>query len=411
MLKRKLFQINDSTISKKVKSPWTKKEGELLIGNFRNSESEVVTKTKIAAFDLDHTLTKTKGKHVFHKNADDWEFLYSNVPFKLKKLVEEGHEIVLFSNQTGLEKDGKETSKMKVFKDKVEKVAMALGVDFVIFASLGYGKYRKPLPGMFYEYQELFYNNPEPVDTTNSFFVGDAAGRSYGEIKGKAKKDFSDTDLKFALNLNMCFKTPEQFFLNKNFGKDTIVKEIFDFDPKQLVLDEKPLFLPSNTPLFSDQDILELVIFTGFPGSGKSNFFKKYFESRGYFHCNQDELKSKSKCLQECKRVLSLKQSCVVDNTNPEESTRKQYISIAKVLDIPVRCFYFNSSMELSQHNNIFRSINLNTPRVPTMVYHVFKNKFKEPTLDEGYQEIKVINFLPEFENDDLKKNWLLYHL
>ncbi|KAJ3379985.1 hypothetical protein HDU92_006255 [Lobulomyces angularis] len=192
---QKLFQINDSTISKKVKSPWTKKEGELLIGNFRNSESEVVTKTKIAAFDLDHTLTKTKGKHVFHKNADDWEFLYSNVPFKLKKLVEEGHEIVLFSNQTGLEKDGKETSKMKVFKDKVEKVAMALGVDFVIFASLGYGKYRKPLPGMFYEYQELFHNNPEPVDTTNSFFVGDAAGRSYGEIKGKAKKDFSDTDL------------------------------------------------------------------------------------------------------------------------------------------------------------------------------------------------------------------------
>lgn len=46
-----------------------------------------------------------------------------------------------------------------------------------------------------------------------SFYCGDAAGRP---AKGKRKKDFSDTDRKFAINIGIKFYTPEMYFLGEN---------------------------------------------------------------------------------------------------------------------------------------------------------------------------------------------------
>lgn len=44
----------------------------------------------------------------------------------------------------------------------------------------------------------------------NSFYCGDAAGR---KATAGRKKDFTDSDLKFALNVGIEFKTPENLFL------------------------------------------------------------------------------------------------------------------------------------------------------------------------------------------------------
>lgn len=63
-------------------------------------------------------------------------------------------------------------------------------------------------------------NGGKKVDMGTSFYCGDAAGR-----KGPVK-DFTDSDLKFALNLKLKFYTPDQLFLDK---KENI--EVSGFNP------------------------------------------------------------------------------------------------------------------------------------------------------------------------------------
>ena len=50
---------------------------------------------------------------------------------------------------------------------------------------------------------------------SDSFYVGDAAGRSYSD----GKMDHSDADLLFAKELACPFFTPEQFFAKHSFFK------------------------------------------------------------------------------------------------------------------------------------------------------------------------------------------------
>ena len=48
------------------------------------------------------------------------------------------------------------------------------------------------------------------IEKVKSFYCGDAAGRKDGK-----HKDFSDSDLKFALNVGLEFLTPENLFLGE----------------------------------------------------------------------------------------------------------------------------------------------------------------------------------------------------
>jgi DNA 3'-phosphatase len=63
-------------------------------------------------------------------------------------------------------------------------------------------EYRKPKTGMFKICKEEIYGYKK-VDTRDSFFCGDAAGRL---------SDFADSDLKFAIGNSLNFVTPEMFF-------------------------------------------------------------------------------------------------------------------------------------------------------------------------------------------------------
>ena len=58
--------------------------------------------SKVAAFDMDWTLVRTKSGNTFPNNINDWDWWHSSVRPRLHKLVEEGFRIVVFTNQGGV---------------------------------------------------------------------------------------------------------------------------------------------------------------------------------------------------------------------------------------------------------------------------------------------------------------------
>lgn len=101
----------------------------------------------------------------------------------------------------------------------------------------------------------------------------------------------------------------------------------------------------------------------------------------------------------------------ITDNTNPEISTRALYVDLAKKAGVPVRCFYFMADEHLAEHNNYYRAIFGNNESdakrelLGKIAFRTFKSKLQPPTMAEGFDELKQINFV--FEGDEeARKNW-----
>ncbi|RDX92885.1 Polynucleotide 3'-phosphatase ZDP, partial [Mucuna pruriens] len=164
--------------------------------------------SKIAAFDFDGCLAKTAVNIV---GADAWSLMYSSIPDKLQRLYNDGYKLVIFTNESNIErwKNKRQVavdSKIGRLNNFIEKVKVPVQV----FIACGLGKsskadnkeddpFRKPKPGMWH-LMEQHFNSGIAIDMDQSFYVGDAAGR---------ESDHSDADIKFAEAIGLKFYVPE----------------------------------------------------------------------------------------------------------------------------------------------------------------------------------------------------------
>ncbi|KAL3494656.1 polynucleotide kinase 3 phosphatase-domain-containing protein [Aspergillus germanicus] len=355
-------------------------------------------KPKIAAFDFDSTLVSTASGNKFPKNADDWKWWNPSVPSKLQSLHSDGYHVAIISNQKAVslkkEKNGADMKSLANFKGRVTNVMKQLEIPTSVYAATEDDEFRKPRAGMWRELLDDYDFDVTGVDFSASIFVGDAAGRP---------NDHSSVDRGFAVNAGLPFKTPEEFFLDA--PPEPVVES---FDPSQYI---QPADSPDDvSPPFSRNSPLELVIFCGSPGAGKSTFYWNYLEPLGYERVNQDILKSRPKCIKVAKEHLAAKRSVVVDNTNADQETRALWLDVAKEFKVPIRCVYFSATPAICKHNNAVRAANktLNPESrtsLPGIAFGDFAKRFKQPTLSEGFQDIIRVDF--RFKGDDeAKKLW-----
>jgi bifunctional polynucleotide phosphatase/kinase len=132
----------------------------------------------------------------------------------------------------------------------------------------------------------------------------------------------------------------------------------------------------------------------------------------GYSHINRDRLKTWQKCVQEANKLLKSGKSVVIDNTNPDRESRQRYLNLAKECGVICRCFIMNCDYEQALHNNRFREL-LGTDQehkdVNTMIINMYRSKFEEVKIEEGYEEIIKVNFIPKFDNDQKKHLYGMY--
>ena len=286
------------------------------------------------------------------------------------------------------------------------------------FLTIQKDHWRKPNTSM-WDYFELKYNNNIKIDYKLSFYCGDAAGRPKGWKDKTTKKDFSCSDRKFAANIGIPFHTPDSYFLGE---KENKTWKWLSLNPKEWIekkennedrLKDKKSWFHGKLPI-ENNNKLDMVLMRGPPGCGKSTFAKKYLISQGYEWINRDTLKTKKKCIDAAKHALKKKISVVIDNTNPDYTAREPYIKVGKDCGANIRLFNMNTEREVAEHMNLVRErmSKGKTKRIPGMVYNIFYKKVREddpPDLDEGFDEIVDIDFIPDFKDDQHRKLWLQF--
>jgi len=365
--------------------------------------------SKIAGFDIDGTVINTKsGKNFATDDLTDWKLWSKNEKEKFEKLVSEGYRIVFFTNQEGISKGKVNKNKWtKKIVNVVKELNLAGKVTVLASLTKRGNDYRKPHTGMWH-FLSKYLNEGNPISPSDSFYVGDAAGRPK---RGAVKKDFSCSDYKFALNVGFGrFMTPEQVYYDSKKPSDlaSLKSSNMGFQPKKHwnAYFDWPLNKVSPTM----NEILEscsankkeIIVMVGSPASGKSSFTSQILASAAdYVRVNQDTLKTLAKCIKVTKEIISDGKSVIIDNTNRDVKTRKEFIDIAKENRIPCRCLWVKTTKQESFHLNALRgAVGINDDGdekrgVPDMVIHSFYKNMVEPKVTEGFDEVLEMPFAP----------------
>tara|TARA_X000000368_G_C23003548_1_gene700056 strand:- start:357 stop:1217 length:861 start_codon:yes stop_codon:yes gene_type:complete len=283
----------------------------------------------MAIFDYDWTLVRPKSNGTFAKNENDWMWLTESVPNILKELYANGYSINIISNQRKNTK-----TKIKEINNALSSlnipIVYVVGIDDII---------AKPNKSIF----ELLLTNKK-CDKNKSFYVGDALGR---------QGDWTDVDKQFAENIGLKYFSPDEIF--------KIEKPI-----------EKPIENVNQ----------EIIVMVGYPGSGKTTISEKINKDK-YVVISGDKFANSKNMIKESEKYLAVGKSVIYDATNPTIEKRKEYINVAKKYNIESRCINVKTDIIESMFRN-----NKRDKVIPKIVYYVFRKKYQEPNISEGFTEI-----------------------
>jgi predicted kinase len=129
---------------------------------------------------------------------------------------------------------------------------------------------------------------------------------------------------------------------------------------------------------------MELVMFIGIPGSGKSTFYTQKFLNT-HVRINRDMLRTETREKILIEACLRAKQPFVLDNTNVTREKRAGYIAQAKAAQFRVVGYFFDCPVQEALKRNDQRT---GKARVPAVAIHAIAKKLERPQLSEGFENL-----------------------
>jgi predicted kinase len=136
---------------------------------------------------------------------------------------------------------------------------------------------------------------------------------------------------------------------------------------------------------------IELVIFVGLPGAGKSTYVREHFAAT-HAHVSKDLMpnatRRDAKQERQIAEALAAGRSVVVDNTNPTPLVRAPLVALGKAHAARVIAYYFEVSVRTAVARNAGRE---GKAKVPNVAIFATAKKLIPPALDEGFDEVRVV--------------------
>ena len=132
-------------------------------------------------------------------------------------------------------------------------------------------------------------------------------------------------------------------------------------------------------------------MFVGVQAAGKTTYYHEHFAAT-HVHVSKDLMKNtrdrESRQRAQIAEALKEGRSVVVDNTNPTVYDRVPLLAIGREHGARVIAYYFEAPVRTAGARNQQRE---GKARVPNVAIFATQKRLVPPTVEEGFDEVKVI--------------------